>query len=100
MSDHTSYEEQNEDQLHELPMPDMDLAWQDMEQRLGKEKRRRLLPPIVAAELCRLGWSAITGSIGLWFGWQHFIKLLIRYRKQTVCCSAGTIATIRGSNKR
>ena len=47
MNEHLPYEDELKKRLDDLPLPQEDMAWEDMKQRLDKDdKDRPLIPPL------------------------------------------------------
>ncbi|HEX2533676.1 MAG TPA: hypothetical protein VHK69_08070 [Chitinophagaceae bacterium] len=64
MDERQPYDDLLRDRMSDLPVPDMEPAWEDMKRRLEKDKRRRWLPPFFwgcagMALLGAAGWALI-----------------------------------------
>lgn len=69
MNEKLPYEDELNRQLHHLPLPDEEQAWQKMKKLLDEEDNNRKIPPLFFLKSCG-GWSllfVLLTGIGLWF---------------------------------
>lgn len=63
MTDRSPYEDSLADKLADLPLPDENMAWEDMRRRLDKDDRRRVIPFWLPG--CGLWGALLLVAIGL-----------------------------------
>jgi len=80
MNDRLPYEEQLTQQWNDLPLPDENMAWEDMKRRLEEDDDKRIIPFWLRG--CGL-WSLLA-VIVLGFGWWFFRQYTSNSKKEQV----------------
>lgn len=80
MSDRLPYEEQLTQQWNDLPLPDENMAWEDMKRRLEEDDDNRIIP----FWLRGCGLLGLLAVILLGFGWWFFRQYTSHSKKEEV----------------
>lgn len=66
MNKQKPYETELANKLQEVPLPDIELAWNDMEERLGNKKKRRFIPFFLFKTGIAIGLVAAVSGVAIW----------------------------------